>query len=102
MYIDLTPELVRAGLAQEFVHRILEMRKQADLEASDRIEIYVQATPDLQIAIETHLATIQSETRAAELHFSEIPDAQEGGAGPSVTDAWFNGQWMKASIVTAD
>ena len=43
---ELTPELVREGLAREFVRRLQELRKQADLDVADRIRLFVSATPE--------------------------------------------------------
>ena len=37
---DLTPELEREGLAREFVRRVQDLRKQADLDIADRIRVY--------------------------------------------------------------
>jgi isoleucyl-tRNA synthetase len=89
---DLTPELVREGLAREFVRRIQDLRKQADLEIADRICIFYQSTPDLALAIQTHRVYVMGETLAEELVELEPP------AGAAVIDAWFDGQWTKAGV----
>ena len=55
---DLTPELIQEGLAREFVRRVQDLRKSADLEIADRIRLYVSATPGLtrcdQVATGVH------------------------------------------------
>lgn len=48
---DLTPELIQEGLAREFVRRVQELRKQADLDIADRIRLYYQATPGLELRL---------------------------------------------------
>jgi isoleucyl-tRNA synthetase len=93
---QLTPDLVREGLAREFVRRLQELRKQADLEVADRIRLYVISTPDLAGAIRSHRETIMGETLAVELHTVEPPE------GASQAEAWFDGQWMKVGLLRAE
>ena len=38
---DLTPELEQEGLAREFVRRVQDLRKQADLDIADRITVFL-------------------------------------------------------------
>jgi isoleucyl-tRNA synthetase len=68
---DLTPELVREGLAREFVRRVQDFRKTAGFNVSDRILLYLNATPELKQAIEIHRETIMSETLCLEMHFAQ-------------------------------
>ena len=49
---ELTPELVQEGLAREFVRRVQDLRKSADLDVADRIELFVEASAGLRSAIE--------------------------------------------------
>ncbi|MBN2047868.1 MAG: isoleucine--tRNA ligase, partial [Anaerolineaceae bacterium] len=58
----LTPELEQEGLARELVRRIQDLRKQADLEISDRIEVVYSATPGLKAAIAAFEEYVMSET----------------------------------------
>jgi isoleucyl-tRNA synthetase len=67
---ELTPELVSEGMAREFVRRVQDFRKKADFDVSDRILLYLHATPELKQAIETHRETIMAETLCVELHFA--------------------------------
>ncbi len=71
LVIDLTPDLVREGLAREFVRRVQDLRKTADLDVADRIAVSVVATPGLKEAIETNRDYITAETLTVELSFSE-------------------------------
>ncbi len=71
---DLTPELVQEGLAREFVRRVQDLRKTADLEIADRIQLYYSASPGLQEAIKAFSAYIQAETLSVEMTASAIPE----------------------------
>jgi isoleucyl-tRNA synthetase len=64
---DLTPELIQEGLAREFVRRVQDLRKQAELDISDRIAIYYQASFKLAAAIKSFQDYICTETLAVEL-----------------------------------
>ena len=64
---DLTPELVHEGLAREFVRRVQDLRKQADLDISDRIRLFYSATPGLSEAVHAHTEYIVGETLCVEL-----------------------------------
>ncbi len=82
---DLTPELIQEGLAREFVRRVQDLRKSAELEIADRIRLYVSATPGLTDAIKAQQEYIVAETLTRELLF-ETP--LEGS--PSVSDEFDN------------
>ncbi len=72
---ELTPELVREGLAREFVRRVQDQRKQADYDISDRIRVVYSATPALAEAIVSFQEYIMMETLAVELVQGEVsPD----------------------------
>ncbi len=66
---DLTPELVQEGLAREFVRRVQDLRKSADLDVADRIDLFVDVSEGLKAAIQTHQDYVKTETlaRRAEL-----------------------------------
>jgi isoleucyl-tRNA synthetase len=72
---DLTPELEREGLAREFVRRVQDLRKTANLDIADRICLWVQATPRLAEAIEAHRETILGETLAVKYEAATPPDS---------------------------
>jgi isoleucyl-tRNA synthetase len=71
---DLTPDLILEGLAREFVRRVQDLRKTADLDIADRIELFVDASQNLTDAIKVHLSYIQGETLTTTLHFSQPPE----------------------------
>jgi isoleucyl-tRNA synthetase len=89
---ELTPALVREGLAREFVRRVQDLRKQAELDIADRIRLYVTATPDLIAALQAHREYVMGETLAVDLVESEPP------AEAATSEAWFDGQWVKFGI----
>jgi len=70
---DLTPELVAEGLAREFVRRVQDLRKTAELDVADRIELFVEASAGLRSAIEAHRDYITGETLAVTLTFGNPP-----------------------------
>ena len=89
---DLTPELVREGLAREFVRRVQDLRKTAELDVADRIELYVDASPGLRSAIEAHREYITTETLSTRLEFADPPE------GASVIEEAFDGEKVTAGL----
>jgi isoleucyl-tRNA synthetase len=92
---ELTPDLVREGLAREFVRRVQDLRKSANLEVADRINLFVVASPNLKSAIEAHRDYITTETLAVALNFSEPPQAA------SLAEDEFDGEEVKVGLVKA-
>jgi isoleucyl-tRNA synthetase len=90
---ELTPELVQEGLAREFVRRVQDLRKSADLDVADRIELFVEASPGLRSAVETHQDYITAETLTSTLMFETPPE------GASVTEDGFDGEKVKVGLV---
>lgn len=71
---ELTPELINEGLAREFVRRVQDLRKQADLDISDRIRLYFHASPGLARAIQDFSSYIMGETLTVDLVADNIPE----------------------------
>ncbi|MGA2112063.1 MAG: isoleucine--tRNA ligase [Anaerolineales bacterium] len=69
----LTPDLIEEGLAREFVRRVQDLRKNADLEIADRIRIFYKGSPKLVQAVEHHKQYIAGETLALSLEAGELP-----------------------------
>jgi len=90
---DLTPELVQEGLAREFVRRVQDLRKSADLDVADRIELFVEASAGLRSAIEAHKDYITSETLTTSLVFGSPPD------GASIVEDSFDEETVKVGVV---
>jgi isoleucyl-tRNA synthetase len=92
---DLTPELVREGLAREFVRRVQDLRKTADLDIADRIRLYYQASGGLAEAVESFRDYIMNETLAVEL------TAGEGPSGTHQVQDSFDGETVTIAIQRA-
>jgi isoleucyl-tRNA synthetase len=64
---SLTPELVKEGLAREFVNRVQNMRKDAGYEVTDRIRIRFLSAPKIQDAVIAMSDYVTSETLATDV-----------------------------------
>jgi isoleucyl-tRNA synthetase len=73
---ELSEDLLQEGLAREFVRRVQELRKQADFNVDDRIEVEYQATGTLAEAIEKNADYIQAETIALALEAVDSPSGE--------------------------
>jgi isoleucyl-tRNA synthetase len=89
---DLTPELVQEGLAREFVRRVQDLRKTADLDVADRIELFMDASPGLRSAVEAHKDYITTETLASSLQFASPP------ADASTVEDAFDGEKVRVGL----
>lgn len=92
---ELTPELIEEGLAREFVRRVQDLRKQADLDVADRIKLFIVATPGLKKAIQANQDYITTETLTVELTFAAPPD------GVDAVEDEFEAEKMKIGFVKA-
>ncbi len=63
----LTPELIKEGIAREFVSKVQAMRKNKDLELTDRITIYYKADDKINDALEEYIDYIKKETLATKI-----------------------------------
>ncbi|MFT4109171.1 DUF5915 domain-containing protein, partial [Propionicimonas sp.] len=74
--LELTPELIRAGVAREFIRAVQDARKASGFEVSDRIRLAWSASdPDTADALRTHATLIGDEVLAVDVAES---DAAEG------------------------
>ncbi len=90
---DLTPELVQEGLSREFVRRVQDLRKTANLDIADRIEVYCDCSAGLNDAVKHFSDYISGEILAVKLHFvNEIPIDLSTGIDQ------FDGETMKVGI----
>jgi len=62
--LDLSAELVRAGLAREAIRLVQEARKASGFHISDRIELWWQAAADLREALQEHEQLLAAEVLA--------------------------------------
>jgi isoleucyl-tRNA synthetase len=94
LHTGLTQELVREGLAREFVRRVQDFRKRLGFDIADRIRLFLNATPELSRAIEEQRAYIMAETLAVEL--LQGPDQPAKG---SFTSVEFEGERVTLGIL---
>ncbi|MEE9208603.1 MAG: isoleucine--tRNA ligase [Gemmatimonadota bacterium] len=69
--VSLDDELIAAGRARELVNRIQRLRREADLDISDRIVVSISGPEPLEAAAEAHSAYIATETLAQTLRTGE-------------------------------
>ena len=75
---ELTPELIRSGLARDVNRFIQDRRKDLDLQRTDRIELYlVTESDELKKAIDENREYLMSETLATKLSFDAPTDQVE-------------------------
>jgi isoleucyl-tRNA synthetase len=88
----LTPELAAEGLAREFVRRVQDLRKAAELDVADRIEMFVEASAGLRSAIEAHQDYITAETLTSKLTFAAPPE------NSFIVEDEFEGEKVKVGV----
>ncbi|MBN2302418.1 MAG: isoleucine--tRNA ligase [Lentisphaerae bacterium] len=72
---NITEELMREGLAREFVNKVQNMRKTDNLEVTQRISLLIHADNDLKQALSLHTDYISAETLCISIEFSQdIPE----------------------------
>ena len=89
---ELTEELVLEGLAREFVRRVQDLRRQADLQVDDAIEVQYAASDKLAEAIDVHRGYIQGEVIADSMQPSADP---QGGI---TTEHHFDGELLQVAL----
>ena len=62
-----TPELIKEGIAREFVNRVQNLRKAAGFDVTDRIYLGFNAGELVQTAIEDMIAYVTAETLTARI-----------------------------------
>jgi isoleucyl-tRNA synthetase len=90
---ELTPELILEGQAREFVRRVQDLRKSSDLDVTDRIELFVEASAGLRSAIEAHKGYVTAETLTSNLVFGSPPE------NAFVVEDGFDGETVKVGLV---
>ena len=75
--LSLTDQLINEGIAREVVNRIQNIRKSQGLEVTDKIEINIKNSVNLEKAINDNLDYVMGETLAIKLYFSENLDEGE-------------------------
>jgi isoleucyl-tRNA synthetase len=75
--LTITPELRLEGLARELVRTVQDLRKEAGLKVSDRIELAIDADGEVAEAVRAHGDYLRGETLAAALHRAPQGDGFE-------------------------
>jgi isoleucyl-tRNA synthetase len=89
---DQPPELVQEGLAREVIHLVQGLRKQAGLEYTDRIDIYIESAPVVLKAVQIWEKNVMQATGANTIKGVSVP---KGGAS---AEAVIGKAWMKVGI----
>ncbi len=74
----LTPELIEEGFVRELISKIQTMRKEADFEVLDKIQLSINTTKTLEGVIERNIESIKADVLA-----NEVLEAIEGGYSKS-------------------
>lgn len=70
---ELDGDLIREGLAREFVNKVQNLRKAADLDIADRIALTVHAAPAIREAVDAHAEYVKGEVLATHLVWASQP-----------------------------
>ncbi len=73
---NVTPELEAEGIARDLVRMIQQARKDAGLDVSDRISLYLDSSEQVAKAVASHRDYLMEQTLTVEL-LGEKPDSQE-------------------------
>ncbi|NBS70328.1 hypothetical protein EBT31_15660 [bacterium] len=72
---ELTPELIREGMAREVTRKVNAMRKEAGLTIQDRIELFISSEhEDVSKMLDEHGQSLKLDTQAASLMFGKGSD----------------------------
>ncbi len=75
--VTITAELKQEGIARELINRIQNLRKDKNLEVTDKIELWVEKHDQITDAIVNNNEYICSETLALNLHYSDNLENEE-------------------------
>ena len=76
---EITQELLSQGYAREVINRIQSLRKELDLNLTDRISVFVEGSKNIIEAVSSNIEIIKSETLSTQFLFesSKTKDAVE-------------------------
>jgi len=79
---EVTPELAAEGVARDVVRVIQQARRDAGLNITDRIQVVVEASPEVTEAVRAHREFVAREVLAEQMEFGPVgADAFAGEAG---------------------
>lgn len=70
--VNITPELAQEGIARELINRIQNIRKERGFEVTDRIQVKINANPEISLAVNNNLSYIRTETLADHFQLEEV------------------------------
>jgi isoleucyl-tRNA synthetase len=70
--ITLTEELRQEGIAREIINRVQNLRKDSGLEVTDKINLFVECSPELQTAIQKNGEYVCNEVLANNIQFETL------------------------------
>jgi isoleucyl-tRNA synthetase len=73
--VQMTPELVREGLARDLVRRVQTQRKEAGFQLDDRIVTYYEAGDELAAVVQEWAEYIRAETLSTSLVPGPVPES---------------------------
>lgn len=82
---EITPELKAEGDVREFIRAVQDMRKQAGLEAKDRIVITLQTSDGGQALVTAYMSEIKKVVGAEEMVFGDAQGSEVVAGGHSFT-----------------
>jgi isoleucyl-tRNA synthetase len=74
--IKINQKLINEGVSRELINRIQNFRKDAELDVTDKIIIYLKNNKKLKPVLDEHLDYIKAETLSIDIHLKE--DLSEG------------------------
>jgi isoleucyl-tRNA synthetase len=89
------------GVARELVNRIQRLRRDAGLEVSDRIRLWIAGDVDARSAADRHRDYIAGETLALSLDLSQDLGAVPGGVGVEARDIEMDGVGARIALERA-
>ncbi len=93
---EISEELRREGLARDLVRTVQDARKDAGLQISDHIDLYLRMSDALVEAVRPHQPYLQAETLAAAITFAPAPD------GAYNAEVEFGGEAMTIGICRSE
>jgi isoleucyl-tRNA synthetase len=78
---ELTDELLQEGMARDLIRGVQNLRKERDLEVTDRIELFLFGSEVMRRAVEANEETLMSETLAVSWSWQERAGAAEIDCG---------------------
>ncbi|MBI1836923.1 MAG: isoleucine--tRNA ligase [Flavobacteriia bacterium] len=72
--VTISEELRAEGIARELINRVQNLRKESDFEVTDKIQLTVECSPEIQKAIAENQAYVCNEVLATEITFNTLGD----------------------------